>query len=86
MRYAQANGTLLPFSRDALFISLYESCKHRETAIRDASNLAQQVIRKLTRETGQPGLITRAEVITACTDILTPFDATATAVYAAYHK
>src|SRR5664279_3068123 len=36
-----------PFSRDKLFISIYNSCKHRKSAQADASGLTDTIISRL---------------------------------------
>lgn len=84
VRFSDIHHALIPFSRDVLFISLYESCRHRPEAIRDAGNLVELVVAKLLAA-GSPGLVPRARVIQTCIQALAPFDSTAAAVYAAYH-
>jgi transcriptional regulator NrdR family protein len=74
-----------PFQRDKLFISIYESCKHRPTAVRDAGNLTQQIITKLLAVQTQPGLIARTSIIETCKKVLKPFDVAAATSYSAYH-
>lgn len=86
LRVALPNARLVPFQRDVLFISLYESCKHRPSAAYDASNLTRQVTNRLLANQEQPGLITRAQIISVCRRVLEPFDAAAATMYAAYHK
>src|SRR5688572_6133138 len=85
IRLARTPNTFEPFSRDILFISLYEACKHRPTAMRDASNITQQVIAKALRAQSTPGIITREQLTNACLEILKSFDAAAATFYAAYH-
>lgn len=71
--------------RDKLFVSVYESCKHRPTALRDASNLTQQIIARLTHAQQHPGLIKPADIIATSIAVLKPFDRAAATAYAAYH-
>jgi transcriptional regulator NrdR family protein len=85
LRVETRNQSLQPFNRDQLFISLYESCKHRPAAVHDAANLADQVIRRVTTGQNQPGLISRNHLATVCHEILQSFDSAAATVYAAYH-
>ncbi len=85
LRVAQTPTALQPFSRDRLFISIYESCKHRPTALMDASNLTQQVITLLTGVQTQPGLIDRVTIIQTVHRVLKRFDKAAATYYAAYH-
>src|SRR5579871_2649414 len=44
------NGQLLPFRQNKLLISIYNSCKHRETALDDATELTSTVLQKLKPE------------------------------------
>lgn len=75
---------LASFSRDKLFISVYESLKHRKTALEDATALTDTIIQRiLTAITGaeiQKSLITN----TAC-QVLEAFDRSAAVQYQAFH-
>jgi transcriptional repressor NrdR len=73
-----------PFSRDKLFISIYESLKHRSTALRDAAALTDTVIGKLL-QTNVDGTILRADIVDLTSAILKRFDKAAAVHYAAYH-
>src|SRR6185437_9888562 len=42
-----SDGSLMPFWRDKLMLSLYQACEHRQTALKDASELADTIIKKL---------------------------------------
>ena len=75
---------LAPFSRDALYLSIHESCRHRGTATNDATALTQTIITSL-RPRIQSGVIGRDEIVTATLATLTNFDKTAAAIYKAYH-
>jgi transcriptional repressor NrdR len=83
VRYTERD--IRPFSRDALYISLYESCKHRTQAIVDADGLTQTVIGLLLNRIAA-GTVKREDIITAASQVLGRFDKTAAAVYAAFHK
>ena len=76
---------LQPFSRDLLFQSLYESCKHRSTALQDASSLAATVIGNVLQHHAQNGIIERQHIVAVAHHLLTKFDQTAAGVYLAYH-
>ncbi|HUS25742.1 MAG TPA: hypothetical protein VMY99_00125 [Nevskiaceae bacterium] len=82
--YQDAGGRMQPFSRDTLFLSIYDSCKHRSQAVADASALAQTVIGKLIKNTAN-GMVERSHVLAAAIEVLGNFDATAATVYKAYH-
>ena len=77
-------GQLTPFSRDNLFMSIYESCKHRPKAIADAGWLTQTAIAKL-RHVISEGTLERDAIVSTVHTILEHFDKPAATVYAAYH-
>jgi transcriptional regulator NrdR family protein len=76
---------LLPFSRDQLFISIYDSCKHRESALTDASGLTDTIIGKL-RTSAPNGVIERKSIVQNALVVLTRFDKAACSYYEAFHK
>lgn len=73
-----------PFSRDRLFVSIYESCKHRKDAQNSATILTDTVIRALYPHI-YDALIEKSEIIKTTTKILKRFDEAAGVQYAAYH-
>lgn len=73
-----------PLSRDILFVSLYESCKHRAQPITDADGLTQTILEHLRPDVSNSGL-TRNAIIRRSLEVLKRFDAVAATVYAAYH-
>lgn len=85
LRVARSASELEPFSRDRLFISVFESCRHRSSAATDATGLTQQIISRLLAAQPQPGLIERNSIITATLDVLKTFDNAAAIHYEAYH-
>jgi len=78
------NKRIKSFSRDKLFLSLYESCKHRPKAVDDAAGLTDTVINKLRPmvENGTVQKMHLKEIILIC---LNRFDKTAATHYQAYH-
>lgn len=76
---------LRPFSRDMLFISIYESCRHRPAAITDAGGLTQTIL-TLLRPYIAEGTVLREQIVLIASEVLRRFDATAATVYAAFHK
>lgn len=82
--YISATGHLEPFSRDNLFVSVYDSLKHRKRAINDANALTETVISKLSDSVALAQL-DRSLVVGTVTDVLKRFDKTAATVYQAYH-
>jgi len=79
---SEAEGSLQPFSRDILLISLYKSLAHRKTAAEDAAALSQTLIGALRT---QAAVINKAALITQVADCLDRFDPAAGTHYRAYH-
>lgn len=80
----ETSGKLQAFSRDALFISLYESCRHRPTASTDATGLTDTVIAALLNATSD-GLVSVEQIIRTTIEVLQRFDTAAAVQYEAYH-
>jgi transcriptional repressor NrdR len=79
------NGRLTPFSRDRLFLSLYNSLQHRHSAIKDANGLTTTVISKLTPLASNASL--PSSVILSTVQLtLNRFDNVASVHYHAFHK
>ena len=76
---------LRPFSRDILFISIYESCKHRPAAVQDADELTQTVL-SLLRTHINNGTLLREQIVLVTSETLARFDKTAATIYSAFHK
>lgn len=80
------NGTHTePFSRDTLLISIYESSKHRKTALSDALALTDTVIARLLPKV-EVATLSRQQIIETTTETLKNFDKAASVHYAAYHS
>lgn len=75
---------IVPFSRDELFLSIYEACRHRPTATTDASALTDTAISKLVPR-NKAGAIERKAIVETVGDILRHFDHAAHVQYTAYH-
>lgn len=75
---------LQPFSRDMLFISVYEACRHRKTATADARALSDTIINQLVHSK-RTATLQRHQVIQVITEVLHRFDTAAAVQYAAYH-
>lgn len=70
--------------RDKLFLSIYESCKHRPTALGDALELTNTIINAVSRESA--GAIIPKHSLVAQTEVtLKRFDPTAAIFYKAYY-
>lgn len=77
------NG-LEPFSRDTLFISVYDSLRHRKTVLDDATALTSTIISRLTPLV-EDASIDRDVIVTVTTTVLQRFDKPAASHYQAYH-
>lgn len=82
--FQKNDGQLQPFSRDKLFVSIYESCRHRPNNLSDATHLTQTIIDRVLLIAG-PGTIKQNDLVSLVTTTLDNFDKTAAAVYQAYH-
>ena len=76
---------LEPFSRDKLFLSLYDSVGHRPAAISDATALTSSVINRL-RPHMSKGAVARSVIAQVALVVLNRFDKVASVHYAARHK
>jgi transcriptional repressor NrdR len=79
------SGVLSPFSRDKLLLSLHRSLQHRESALNDASALADTIIKKLSSSIKE-GRLESQQVKQAVQVALNRFDKPASVHYAAFHK
>lgn len=77
-------GSYKPFSRDRLFLNIYESLKHRKTALSDATAITERVIGSLSPYMAK-GHIERSEIVQTTGLILRRFDTAAATHYEAYH-
>lgn len=73
-----------PFERDKLFISIYESCKHRRHALRDATALMTTAVGEILKA-NKDSVVARNTLVDIVTEMLEHFDPTAATVYRAYH-
>ena len=73
-----------PFQRDILFVSVYESCRHRKQAVAQAAALTDTVLGRLRSKIHEASL-TRDDVISVTADVLRRFDKAAYSAYLAYH-
>lgn len=78
------NGRQQPFERERLLVSLYNSLRHRKTALQDATALTDTVITRLLAQNHSQTLHTPLIVQTVA-QILDNFDTAAAVQYRAYH-
>lgn len=79
----QKNG-LEPFSRDTLFISVYDSLRHRNSALADATALTATIISTVT-PLAENAVIDRDVLTTVATTVIERFDTVAATHYRAFH-
>lgn len=79
------NGTLEGFNRDALFLSIYDTLRHRETALQDAQGLTRTIVAHALK-TASDSVIARPALIKEALQVLERFDKAAATMYRAYHK
>lgn len=81
----EPSGRLRAFSRDKLFISLYNSCQHRSRAVFDATGLTDTIIVKLAAQT-KDGAINSQTIIQVVQVALNRFDKVSSVHYRAFHQ
>lgn len=79
------NGVLEPFLQEKLFLSIYESCRHRMTAIEDSKYLTTNVIAQL-KSYIKNGVIKTRSITNTTGTALNRFDNVAAVHYLAFHK
>ncbi|MGH7233962.1 MAG: hypothetical protein ACREF7_00755 [Candidatus Saccharimonadales bacterium] len=80
-----SNQSSTNFIREKLFLSIYESLKHRPTALLDAKHLTQTVINKLGAAT-KSGAIDASSITSTVIVSLNRFDKIAGTHYKAFHS
>lgn len=78
------NNELEPFSRDALLFSIYESLRHRKTAMGDSTALTETILGKLYDLSAQ-GVMEREVITEVSAAVLDRFDPVAGSLYRALH-
>lgn len=77
-------GRSEPFSREILLLSLYDSLRHRKTAITDAKALTDTVWSRLLPQIDSATL-QRDDLVATTTEVLRRFDKAAATSYHAFH-
>jgi transcriptional regulator NrdR family protein len=85
MSLKTALGPLMPFQRDILFISVYESLRHRKTATSDAEALTATILKALPACFDTDKAVNRQKLVRLVADTLQRFDTAAAVQYQAYH-
>lgn len=76
---------LEPFSRDILLLSVYESLKHRKSALQDAGALTSTIVAAL-HPLAEDTVLDRDVITTVTSSVLERFDRLAASHYAAFHS
>lgn len=85
LRVRLADGSLRPFERDVLLVSIVQSLGHRKDAVTAASALTNTIVVNVLK-TAQGAVLDRSNIIRETFVALQHFDAVAATYYAAYHK
>ena len=80
----QKKNGLEPFSRDQLFISVYDSLRHRKTAQEDATALTATIM-STAIPLAEAGKLDRDVLTTVAATVLDRFDKVAATHYRAFH-
>jgi len=78
-------GTITPFSRDKLFVSVLRAVGHRTEPLADANALTATIISKLLHATTEAA-IEPSQITDIVLETLTRFDKAAAVQYGAYHQ
>lgn len=81
---SDARGKISPFRRDKLYLSVYDSLRHRKTAISDSEGLTATIIARLARLPSK-GQLDRKDLIDTTLTSLKRFDKAAAVHYQAYY-
>lgn len=79
-----ASGSLHPFMRDKLFLSLYASLQHRSDPVGEATALTDTVIARLLQQS-QHSVLEDTSIINTVYLVLLRFDKVAAVHYQAFH-
>lgn len=81
-----ATSHIVPFERDALFLSVYDACRHRKTATKDATALTDTVVSTLSSLHKNQGILESNDIIQTVSSVLEKFDKVAYVHYTAFHS
>lgn len=81
------SNKLYPFSREKLFLSLYQSLGHRKDAINSSTALTSTIIgRLINKKYVSDGAISTASISKVAHEVLKRFEPLAATTYKAYHQ
>lgn len=78
------NNGLEPFQRDQLFVSVYDSLRHRKDALNDATALTSTILSTI-YPLAQNAVVERDVLATVAATVLERFDKAAATHYRAFH-
>jgi transcriptional regulator NrdR family protein len=81
----QSHDALQPFLRDRLFLSLHRSLSHRKTALTDAGELTDTIMRQL-YSIHTKGILKSSVIKETAHEVLSRFDPAAATHYQAHHQ
>ncbi len=79
-----STGHIKPFIKEKLFLDIYECCRHRKTAVNDATALTDTILSLLPAYIINATL-KREDLVRAGSEVLKRFDRVAQVHYLAYH-
>lgn len=77
-------GRYEPLLRDKLFVDIYDSLRHRKTALGDATALTATILGKLQPQS-ENARLDRGTIVNASISVLERFDKAAATHYRAFH-
>lgn len=83
LRIRSANS-LEPFLRDNLLMSIYDSLRHRKSALTDATDLTATILSNV-YDLADNGVVEREAIVTVTSAVLDRFDKVAAIHYKAFH-
>lgn len=83
MVFDESGGSELQFERDKLFLSIYRSLKHRQSAVTDATAICETVMSKM--GVSDQGKVSRTQLRSETHGALKRFDSAAATYYKSFH-
>lgn len=77
-------GSVEPFSRDNLLLSVYDSLRHRKTALSDAEGLTNTILSRVYKQLTN-ATVERDYLVSVTQSVLNRFDKVAATYYLAFH-
>lgn len=84
VRY-DTTSKLTPFSRDKLFVSIYEACRHRPNATDEATDLTDTIVTKVLAR-AKKGMLDNGSIREVAAAVLRRFDKNSATIFEAYHS